>query len=852
MPEPSKSNESAPQGTPLGRLWLERGAAVLVEEIPMVPMDRSQFPLPLIAQLFGNRERIRGDLPCSILTQGSLWGGVGRPDHRTYIGGGPLIDSARIQVLLWLSMAFWLSGCAGMHGSVVAPLHLSTDQARAICTSDGADIAVYLSSETATRVLLLPLGEDGQPRDGLDDALNSEWTTALADPDLQDDLPSLLDSFEAVHLPCRVRTHQEARALGRRLEADLVLWSPQSGSGAAARATLINRQPKLRSGGAAVWAWGGIDELDLPGAASGQGQWLGGMLVGIHLYRLELYDQARRVMERAIQAAQASGVTKELYALHSILGWDALLANAPLAAQAAFRLAEEEARAAGVPLWEAHNLRAQADVAAARGEIAEARRLYEAARARYGILENERGQGDTYLGQASIAFQLSDLKEARTLYAASLVIFQRDGDPGRQALALQGLGNVAMWRCDYPTAEDYYTKAMMGYRAIGLRLGNGVMLQRLGDVKLWLADHAAATRHYQRALSIFRSEGDAMKEASCLMALGNARRVASQLDEASGFYRQALKAYSGTGDVLGQAHALRALGDIFSLGTSYDDARFSFDRALQLYRAGGSSQGEAATLRGLAYLERSFGVGYARRQYESALYLSHKAGDRLGEAHSRLGLGQLAVSREDYHEARTNFERARALYADAGYPVGEARSLSGLAEAFWGLGDGASAEVFYQAAVRVYQDAGLKAGEMQAHLNYGQAAMRFAELEKASDAYRRAAALARVLNDRQGEADTVFLLGRLAARRGDQERAAKGFETARELYRQLGVVRSQAIASADLGTALLSMGDEKRGKAMLEEATLLFDQIGMNGEADSCRSLIIAPPVLGDRPVTAG
>lgn len=743
--------------------------------------------------------------------------------------------------LLFSSCATQKAGTESVFASLRPSIEVSM-----LCLDETPEEPLFPEGDMTTRMVMLPLNSAEANLKGEGAIEKSLRATPFAPAETVNQA-----TLRSVRLPCSVQSHEEARALGKRLQADLVVWSGVGADGgpASLRLTLLERIPKLRDDGSSRWAWGEITELDL-GVPGMDRQWLADLLVGLHLYRADLPKPAAARIELAIREARESGVTQQLHPLHALLGWTSFLSDAPLAAQAALRLSEEEARANNSPLWEAHATRGQADVAAARGEIMEARRLYNLATERYRVMDFSQGEADCLLGQADLDVQLSDLASARKRYREALEIYARLTARDRQAAALKGLGEVAMWVSDYPSAEKHFSLANEHYKELGLRKGEAVTLGRLGDVRLWQSDLDEAQTFYLQAQALFQQLKDPTSEAGTRMSLGNVGRMRAQYDVARKSYEEALSLFREAGDELGQANALRALADALSVGTSYDDARFSYDQAIALYKAAGNLPGEAASLRGLAYLERSFGVGYARRQYEEALFLSHKSGDKIGAAHSRLGLGQLAIGRMEYHEARANFDRARALYKEAGYVLGEALSLQGLAEASYGLVDAAGARSFYQDALTRYRASNLRQGEMQCHLVFGQAAMRSNDLKSAQEAFDSALKSAKVLKDRQGESDSLFLLARLKVRQNKKREAVALFLQTRDNYKAIGVTRNYAIATADLGTLLLTIGEEGQGKEMLDEAAKSFETLGMTGEAESCKSLMVVPPTLGDNPLT--
>lgn len=255
----------------------------------------------------------------------------------------------------------------------------------------------------------------------------------------------------------------------------------------------------------------------------------------------------------------------------------------------------------------------------------------------------------------------------------------------------------------------------------------------------------------------------------------------------------------------------------------------NFQQALKLYRQGGDRLGEANTLSGVGDVQYNLEkYGEALESYSQALAVYRQLGDRRGEATTLNNIGAVYENQKNYPQALKFYEQALILRQEVGDLAGEGTTLNNLAGVYLSQGDFDRALKEYSAALKNRWLMGDRWGEATTLNNIGFVCRRTAQFHQskgdvekskewyksALDHYQASLAIRRMLKDRLGEASTLnnlgFIYRSLAAYEAPQdqetalEEAGRTYLKASEIYRQLGDRKGEVTVLNNLGGVYFS------------------------------------------------
>jgi tetratricopeptide (TPR) repeat protein len=280
--------------------------------------------------------------------------------------------------------------------------------------------------------------------------------------------------------------------------------------------------------------------------------------------------------------------------------------------------------------------------------------------------------------------------------------------------------------------------------------------KRAGE-RLWLLTRfsgrgSVATQ--QDLMKLCRIGGDEIGEANCAFCIGDIELYRSKHAAALKYLERARKLYHHAGDFRGEAECNCALGETALERSHYNKARKHFDKALKLYR-------EAKR---------------ARRRNE-AKWIGR------GEAECIMRRGDVALRHEsNYDEARKRFQQARLLYHRARYKLGEANCIQRFGDVTVAEGglDGASEDAArkreaarkeYDDALRRYRSAGSHFGQANCYRGFGDVALAARQFDAAEAAFKEAMVLYQRVGNTQGEGICMRSLGEVLSEKGDYDEA---------------------------------------------------------------------------------
>jgi tetratricopeptide (TPR) repeat protein len=228
----------------------------------------------------------------------------------------------------------------------------------------------------------------------------------------------------------------------------------------------------------------------------------------------------------------------------------------------------------------------------------------------------------------------------------------------------------------------------------------------------------------------------------------------------------------------------------------------------------------------------------ARRRYEAALPLYQQVGSVRGQANCIWRLGDIALAYSEYAEARRRYEAALPLYQQVGSVLGEANCILSLGDIALARSEHAEARRRYEAALPQYQQVGDILGEANCIQSLGDIALARSEYAEAQRRYEAALPLYQQVGDVLGEANCIKSLGDLALRRSELAEARRCSEAALPLYQQVGDVLGEANCIQSLGDLALARLEHAEARRRYGSALPLYQQIGdVLGEANCIQSL---------------
>jgi len=246
-----------------------------------------------------------------------------------------------------------------------------------------------------------------------------------------------------------------------------------------------------------------------------------------------------------------------------------------------------------------------------------------------------------------------------------------------------------------------------------------------------------------------------------------------------------------------------------------------------LAAAPGPSTARASVLGALGQVALNRGdYPEARARFEEALALARDLGDRSSEGNWVGGLGDIASSLGDYPEARARYQEALAIARDLGDRSSEGRWVGSLGDVARNLGDYPEARARIEEALAIGRDLGHRRSEGKWIGSLGNLASYVGDYPEARARYQEALAIARDLGDRYSEGNLVGNLGTNAASLGDYPEARARTEEALAIARDLGDRSSEGTWIGNLGNIAWHRGDCPEARARYQEALAIARDLG--------------------------
>ena len=422
----------------------------------------------------------------------------------------------------------------------------------------------------------------------------------------------------------------------------------------------------------------------------------------------------------------------------------------------------------------------------------------------------ERLHGGSADAQAVLSEQWRRAGEARRAAAALL-------PAARRAVALHDLTEAERLYAAFLEIEEDASEDTVAARR---ELGSDVLPNLPGGA-------SRTTVVLERALEQANALGLADAAARVRAELGSHCMAIGRLDEAEQFQRAALAHFEATGALSRAASSLEALAVLLRLRGEPDGARARCEQALEYARRAGNRRGEGHLLITMGNSEGEYGrFEEARARYETALAISREVGD---EALCSLAYGCLSnvfACQGMLLEAMETNGEAYEIVRRLGARPHEVHLLCQLGQQNHEAGDLEQARAYLERALAIERDLGYLSVSGFIQFNLGLVLCDLGDPPAAKRCFEDALRAYERMGDRRGVAVAREGLGVHADRTGHPARAVTLFEQALLVHRDIGNESGVAIVLSRMADAYRRLGDLDRAEGLLAEAEALLLAVG--------------------------
>ena len=314
--------------------------------------------------------------------------------------------------------------------------------------------------------------------------------------------------------------------------------------------------------------------------------------------------------------------------------------------------AQELAAAAGDHFGEAMAMNAHANSLYDQGNVAEARRTYQAAVKVYREIGNMHGLAGALDNIASIIDDQGDHVAARRMSEEALATYKETGFQIGVGETLNNIGAELVAQGDLAGAQQRFAEALAIWRQLGNTSGAAISLTNLGDVLFQLGDIVGARSAYKEAFDLFQQNAEKTKTAYPQVGLGDALLAGGDITGAKKNYEEGLATARAGDDKHESAFALSGLADVAFEAGDLPGARKYVEAALAIRNELGEKEQASSTLIQLAVLSLEEDK-FAEAESQARQALSNEKSDRsIGAALAHAMLSAALAKQNNLREAQ--------------------------------------------------------------------------------------------------------------------------------------------------------------------------------------------------------
>ncbi|MBT3756088.1 MAG: tetratricopeptide repeat protein [Candidatus Cloacimonetes bacterium] len=239
-----------------------------------------------------------------------------------------------------------------------------------------------------------------------------------------------------------------------------------------------------------------------------------------------------------------------------------------------------------------------------------------------------------------------DYDEALEFYQQALDIYRKLKLDRKIANVYDNIGHIHWFTGNFSKALDYYTRSLGMFIALDDQKRQSFSYNNLGSVYFRLGMYDESMRNFLNSLSI-REKTDDPKIHSTLNNLGNIYVRISDYEKALEMYERSLE-YKRKSKISTQS-TLNNIGNIYLNLEDYESALRYLSEALKINEEKKDEKRIAISLNNIAVVFEEQGkIDEALYNYQKALVLKQKVGDKYGYANTSKNLGNIFLLKKDY------------------------------------------------------------------------------------------------------------------------------------------------------------------------------------------------------------
>jgi tetratricopeptide (TPR) repeat protein len=236
-----------------------------------------------------------------------------------------------------------------------------------------------------------------------------------------------------------------------------------------------------------------------------------------------------------------------------------------------------------------------------------------------------------------------------------------------------------------------------------------------------------------------------------------------------------------------RAAIAHAMGVAYKVMNKPADALRQYEEALDIRTRLGEKRGIAVSLNEMAQVLESLGrTDEARASYHKALAVRREIGDRRGIGDTLIDLGNFVNDRGQYDQALGFFKESLQIQLDIGEPAGEALCLHNIGNVYLAKGQFDDARTYFERALRLRETLKVPGDIADTVHNLAETSSRLGQFDQALQQYLRALDLRRSTDDKRGAAIESNGLALVFEYQGRYGAALAAQKEALDALRQLG------------------------------------------------------------------